>query len=329
MEKDINQHQNTPFFDPNSGEKRGESRVQTKDVGPAKNSQLKINDASKGKVLLEETKLLATFLYQKSINTRRAYETDIKQFFSFYRGKTLKDITSAHIVVYFKEHPELSKASQARIKSSLSSLFKFCIKQRYLSENPADHLDPIKVVDKTQFRVLSIEEVRRMISLEENPRNKFFISLLAKTGLRISEATSLTFENFKQRDGEYFLIVVGKGSKTRTIKLNKEYFLKAMSFRNVDNEILPMNTPVFRPKKNIRHLSKKAAWDIVKGAAHRAGLSSKVSPHWLRHFHATYSLKMGDDLRVIQTTLGHTSIATTTKYAAVSPGQSSGEGIDL
>jgi integrase/recombinase XerD len=282
------------------------------------------------KEILEETRLLATFLYQKTPHTRRAYESDIKQFFAFYRGKTLKDITSAHIVVYFKNHPDLSEATRARIKSSLSSLFKFCIRQRYLTENPCSSLDPIKVPDQTQFRVLSIEEVKRLVELEANPRNKFFIKLLARTGLRISEAISLTGENFKERDGESFLIVVGKGSKTRTVKVPRTYLMEALSFLK-DNEgnSLPLNTPIFRSKNTLKKISVKTGWEIVKKAARKARLSEDVSPHWLRHFHATYSLKMGDDLRVIQKTLGHDSIATTTKYTAVMPGQSSGESIEI
>lgn len=280
--------------------------------------------------LLAEQKLLATFLYQKSPNTRLAYESDIKKFFSFYTNKTLKDITSAHIVVYFKNHPEFKDSTRARIKSSLSSLFKFCLREKYLKENPCEFLDPIKVADQTQFRILSFEEVKRMIDLEKNPRNRFFIQLIAKTGLRISEAISLTFENFKERDGECFLIVVGKGHKTRTIKIPTDYLTTARLFQEKDGNVLPVDTAVFRPKNSTgKHISKKAGWDIIKNAAARASLSSKISPHWLRHFHATYSLKMGDDLRVIQKTLGHSSIVTTTKYTAVMPEQSSGGKFDF
>ena len=269
------------------------------------------HDLARTALLVEETKLLATILYQKSSNTRLAYESDIKQFFGFYRGKTLKDITTAHVVVYFKEHPNLKESTKARIKSSLSSLFSFCVKQRYLKENPCQNFDSIRVPDQTQFKILSIEEVRRMIDLEPNPRNRFFIRLLAKTGLRVSEAISLTLENFKERDGECFIIVIGKGSKTRTVKIPPEYLTEArdLALKNTSN--MHQNSPILRAKNTLKPISRKAAWDIVKNAAVRAGLSADVSPHWLRHFHATYSLKMGDDLRVIQATLGHSSMQLT------------------
>jgi integrase/recombinase XerD len=123
--------------------------------------------------------------------------------------------------------------------------------------------------------------------------------------------------------------VVGKGSKTRTIRLDKKYYEWAVEFQQQGGESLSKNTPVFRSKNTLNKLTTVSVWKIVKNAALRAGLSSEVSPHWLRHSHATISLQLGDDLRVIQSTLGHDSIATTTKYTAVSPGKSSGQGIEI
>ena len=310
IEKYPNSHQKPYFLDQNSNDLA------------SRNSEFQ-------KLLLEETRLIAGWLYQKNENTRKSYESDLKKFFAFYRGKTLKEITTAHITVYFKENTDWKASTRARVKSALSSLFKYCIKQRYLDFNPTESMDSIRVPDRTQFKVLSLEEIKRMIELEENPRNRFLISLLFKTGLRVSEACSLTFENFKKRDGAYFLVVVGKGSKTRTIRLDKKYYEWVLEFQEREGELLSKNTPVFRSKNTFKKLTTVSAWKIIKNAALRAGLSGEVSPHWLRHSHATISLQLGDDLRVIQTTLGHDSIATTTKYTAVSPGQSSGQGIEI
>ena len=63
MEKHPNKHQITPFLD--------------------------INSKALASVVVVETKLIGTWLYQKTENTRKAYETDLKLFFKHYSGLSL------------------------------------------------------------------------------------------------------------------------------------------------------------------------------------------------------------------------------------------------
>lgn len=64
---------------------------------------------------------------------------------------------------------------------------------------------------------------------------------------------------------------------------------------------------------------------IVKAAAKRAGLSENVSPHWMRHAHATHALERGAPITLVQDTLGHKSMETTAKYTHVRPNASSSQ----
>ena len=69
-----------------------------------------------------------------------------------------------------------------------------------------------------------------------------------------------------------------------------------------------------------RRLSRQAVWDLVRGAARRAGIApERVSPHVLRHSMATHMVEGGADLRSVQEMLGHATIATTQIYTRVSP----------
>jgi integrase/recombinase XerD len=57
---------------------------------------------------------------------------------------------------------------------------------------------------------------------------------------------------------------------------------------------------------------------MVQQRARRAGITTPVSPHVLRHSCATHMLAHGADVRVVQELLGHASVATTQIYTKVS-----------
>jgi integrase/recombinase XerD len=85
-----------------------------------------------------------------------------------------------------------------------------------------------------------------------------------------------------------------------------------------------LEDPVFRSRRG-RHLDPSAVFRIVRHAAERAELEagSNVSPHWLRHAHATHALERGAPIHLVQATLGHASVATTGRYLHARPTDSS------
>jgi integrase/recombinase XerD len=59
---------------------------------------------------------------------------------------------------------------------------------------------------------------------------------------------------------------------------------------------------------------------IVRQAADRAGVAvGSVSPHWLRHAHATYSLEHGAPISLVMKDMGHSRMETTARYLHVRP----------
>ena len=64
-------------------------------------------------------------------------------------------------------------------------------------------------------------------------------------------------------------------------------------------------------------LSRQSAWSVIQSVAGRAGVTSEVSPHTLRHSFATHLLEGGADVRVVQELLGHASVTTTQLYTLV------------
>src|SRR5579862_407422 len=72
-----------------------------------------------------------------------------------------------------------------------------------------------------------------------------------------------------------------------------------------------------------KHLDHGRVCVIVRRAAEQAGIAAKVSPHWLRHAHASHALDHGAPIHLVQATLGHSSVATTSAYLHARPGDSS------
>ena len=80
--------------------------------------------------------------------------------------------------------------------------------------------------------------------------------------------------------------------------------------------------PVFESRQG-GPLSAVQVLRIVRKAAQRAGLELAVSPHWLRHAHASHALDHGAPIHLVQATLGHASVATTGRYLHARPSDSS------
>jgi integrase/recombinase XerD len=71
-------------------------------------------------------------------------------------------------------------------------------------------------------------------------------------------------------------------------------------------------------------LNPKQVFRIVRAAALRVGIDQDVSPHWLRHCHGSHAAERGVPLPLIARTLGHKSLATTSRYLHARPQDSSG-----
>ncbi len=112
----------------------------------------------------------------------------------------------------------------------------------------------------------------------------------------------------------------GKGNKTRYVLISRGTFdeLRRLAGESVDSD-----APVFVSRKD-GPLDASQVHRIVKVAAKRAGLPGEVSPHWLRHAHASHALDRGAPISLVQATLGHASVQTTGKYLHARPNESSG-----
>jgi site-specific recombinase XerD len=196
---------------------------------------------------------------------------------------------------------------------ALAALWGYWQAQGWVRQNPWHALRLAPPPDRRLERRLTEAEVDRLIAAAGSGRNALFLRFLYLTGCRISEAVSVRWGDlFPAEQGEGILRVVGKGRKEREIRLPAGLMADLRRWRQGDG-----------PEAPIWPFSAARGWQIVRRAAERAGLGKRVSPHWLRHAHATHAIAAGVPLHVVQQTLGHARLDTTGEYLHVLPGQGS------
>jgi integrase/recombinase XerD len=138
--------------------------------------------------------------------------------------------------------------------------------------------------------------------------------LLYSSGLRVSELCNLKLENIDINE-KLVKVKGGKGNKDRIVVLSEKWLNDYVEFAKRFFKKVPKEY-VFC-KKNGKPLSPDTIQRIVKDAGQNANIKKDISPHTLRHSFATHLLASGENLRNIQTLLGHSNISTTQIYTKV------------
>ena len=271
--------------------------------------------------------LLEIWLNTKvSSHSRRAYRFELSRFLPFV-SKPLAEVSLSDLQNFARwlDTQELKPASQNRAFAAIKSVLSFGQKTGYLPFNVGAALPLRPNRDGLAQRILAESDVARMIERTPDGRDQVILRLLYASGARVSELAQLkwcdTMERTQEgREGAGQISVFGKGGKTRTILLKQRTWVLLQSLRGG----ALATDPVFRSQKG-GHLDVSQLRRIVYAARKRAGLELKVSPHWMRHAHASHALDRGAPIHLVQTTLGHSSVSTTGRYLHAKPGASSGE----
>jgi site-specific recombinase XerD len=271
--------------------------------------------------------LIELWLNGRSLHTQRAYRADIERFRAG-AGKPLTRVTLADLQNFAGALEKLAPASRCRILSAVKSLFAFGHRIGYLTFDVGRVLRLPAVRSRLAERILSEGDLHRILSLEPEARNRAILSLLYASGVRVSELCGLAWRDLQPNGDAGQITVFGKGGVTRSIQIPGSVWRQLLALRRAD--MLP-DDPVFRSrkKKDGGWLRPLAVLRMVRKAARRAGVSLPVSPHWLRHAHASHALDRGAPIHLVQATLGHASIATTGRYLHARPKESSSRFLGL
>jgi len=272
-----------------------------------------------------DDQLIGIWLHGRSPHTQRAYAADVARLRA-RTGKRLVALTLADLQSFADSVLELSPASQYRALSAVKSLLAFGHRIGYLPFDVGSALRLPAVRGRLAERILPEAMVHRMFSLEENERNRAILTLLYASGVRVSELCGLRWRELQENGDSAQITVFGKGGKTRAIRLPASI---GRQLRELRREGDSGDQPIFRSRKKGGGLQPTAVLRIVRRAAQRAGMDVAVSPHWLRHAHASHALDRGAPIHLVQATLGHASITTTGRYLHARPTDSSSRFLGL
>lgn len=257
-----------------------------------------------------------------SPHTISSYKSDITQLANYMeeRKVRLRDIDNIALRGFLARLHEKKdkKSTVARKLAAIRSFLQFCLKKKWVEDNPAKVVATPKQ-EKPIPSFLSEEEMAQFLDLPQSDRaldlrDKAALELLYATGIRVSELVGVDLDdiNFEER----LIRVKGKGKKERLLPFGRKAaeslasYLRARSSINkgrIDKDALFLN---FRGER----LTSRSIERIIDKYIRFTALRRKISPHSLRHSFASHLLSRGADLRVIQELLGHESLATTQKY---------------
>lgn len=264
-----------------------------------------------------------------SAHTLSAYRRDVEAFFAFLakhfgQPASLNSLATLTLADFrsWLSHLHLegkSATSIARALSAVKEYFRF-LERHYSFEQPAIYQLRGPKSGKKLPKALGIEQadeaVKHIAELHEEPwlakRDEALLLLIYATGLRISEALSLTPGHFR----DDHLRIIGKGNKERIVPLLTIIQTTIEAYQTLCPYSIADDEPIFRGAKGgalqpaifQKQLRKLRDW---------LGLPEGTTPHAFRHSFATHLLSGGADLRSIQELLGHSSLTTTQRYTAV------------
>lgn len=244
-------------------------------------------------------------LHGYSAKTQTAYLGAVRGLAGHYH-RTPEDITQDELRSYFLYLVKERGVARSTLTIHLSGIkffFEKTLKREWLI---FDLVRPKK--RKKLPVVLSLDEVKHILSLVKTPTVRMALTVIYACGLRLSEGIQLKVQDI---DSSRMLLWVrnGKGGKDRCVPLPERLLELLREYWKLHRSRLYL----FPNRKSREPLSVTTLQKTFKIVLLQSGIRKEASIHTLRHSYATHLLERGINLRVIQEVLGHQSPQTTAR----------------
>ncbi len=260
-----------------------------------------------------------------SEHTQVAYGNDLRQWEQFLTGGgeqlDVASVTASDIRAWLLQLSGSGDSARTlrRKVQAVRSFYKWLMRNGTVVVNPAASVELARI-PKRLPQLVREDSVDSLLDSKiddadfEQVRNRLIVMMLYETGMRRAELIGLLDKNVDTAKGE--LKVHGKRDKDRIIPFGTELADWIEKYRSLRDD-QALEGEHFFVRESGEPLYPMLVYRIVREALTEAGVTSKRSPHVLRHTFATAMLNDGAALNSVKELLGHESLATTQIYTHV------------
>lgn len=278
--------------------------------------------------LLPDDERRTVLLFLSSIanaNTREAYARDIRAYVRWlaelagHRDWSLLDATAEAAAAWTRwmldpDGEALATATAARRQSAMSKFYRWGSRPgRFHAGRPnpfdPDMIDRVRPSSRHAQAITSRQVAALMKATAAGPhpaRDWALITLMATTGLRVSELCAANRSDVEASPAGAELVIVGKGSKVRRVAVIPQ-LAQALGIGDgsEDGPLLTANDGGRLDRHRVTRILRRLA---------RAASIEKLTPHMLRATQITEALMAGQPLWAVQDNAGHSDPRTTRGY---------------
>ena len=272
--------------------------------------------------------------YEKRLaeRTHALYTLDLQKLSDYAKatGVALEAVQSSHIRRWVSQMHSGGRSGRgiALILSGWRGFYTWLGREGVVQSNPVQDVRAPKA-PKPLPKALSVDDAMQLAKFSAaadvtDPwlecRDAAMVELLYGCGLRVGELVGLDAQASNTAKGWLDLEggeahVLGKGSKRRSVPIGSKALEAVHAWLAIRDEGVSseVQSALFIGRHGTR-LTAQGIWQRLKQRSLKAGLSTPVHPHMLRHSFASHVLQSSSDLRAVQELLGHANISTTQVY---------------
>jgi integrase/recombinase XerD len=270
---------------------------------------------------------------QKSAQTRRAYQLDVRHFMralGITTADQLRQVDHRAVIAWERMQREQDGAAPSTVRrrlAALSSLFKHLVKHGAANRNPVVDVDrPAINREEGSTAAFSKSEARKLLDAPPEDtlaglRDRAILSVGLQVGFRRAEIAALNVGDLHQNRGFDALRVIRKRGRREALAINPQTAQRIRAYLEKADHGDQLDAPLFRPLRgNAKPLAAAGRMDpgaidrMVRKYAAKIGLAHGYSAHSMRATFITTALENGAKLEDVQKAAGHRDPSTTKLY---------------